>query len=238
MKSSRASRKVAVFRLAFLCALLVMASLNALSYFVRSRGWGGLLGRNVDGREAIGFPWLAWEEGGSWPVEYLGLAGNIAVAVAVSLLFAATAIMLEGRLPLQAFFDTKRDLGGPVNRRFQYSLRSLLLLTAAAAVVAGVARSFSNIGSALLATAYLFGPAIILSASYCMRWAASVWGKTLISLAVTLLLTTVLFVGATMGGIDDFTKVLLGLFVCWVPQCVLIVAVLYVWQYVAAMRKK
>lgn len=46
-------------------AMLVGAA-NALSFFVRSKGWGGLLGERNPQDEAIGFPLMIWEEAGGY----------------------------------------------------------------------------------------------------------------------------------------------------------------------------
>ncbi|HMP79473.1 MAG TPA: hypothetical protein PKD54_08485 [Pirellulaceae bacterium] len=53
----------ATFGSGFLWGVLAIASVNALSYFYYSSGWGNLFGTQTDAPVAIGFPWLIWHNG-------------------------------------------------------------------------------------------------------------------------------------------------------------------------------
>jgi len=57
--------------------MLVMGSLNAVSYFFRSSSWGSLVGRPASNQESLGFPLKIWEAGntyGGWFADYSMLA--------------------------------------------------------------------------------------------------------------------------------------------------------------------
>ena len=46
--------------------MLLMASINALSYFFRSADWSSLVGQSKLPQEAVGFPFIVWEAGNSY----------------------------------------------------------------------------------------------------------------------------------------------------------------------------
>ena len=65
--------------------MLVVGSLNAVSYFFRSSSWGSLVGRPAPNEESLGFPFKIWEAGntyGGWFADYSMLAANGLVAAA------------------------------------------------------------------------------------------------------------------------------------------------------------
>ena len=77
------------FSIAFVVMLAVFVTANAASYFIRSDGHG-LPGVN-DGIRRVGFPFLAWEEGGfayRHSFSYIAVVADIVFALIISGVFA------------------------------------------------------------------------------------------------------------------------------------------------------
>ena len=80
--SSAETSKLHWFIRGVVVGCLLIASSNALSFFVRSRGWGSLLGNREPYDEAIGFPLLIWQEAADYSSHTMntaGFVGNISV---------------------------------------------------------------------------------------------------------------------------------------------------------------
>lgn len=223
---------MSAFRLGFTISLLVWASLNSLSYFVRSGGWGNLVGMHPEGVEAIGFPWTVWGEGGTYGSRHMStaaMAADAAVAVAASLAVgAAVAWLANKRSP---GLTPSATIPPEATRRFQFSLRSMLIGTAAVAFVLSLVRSEVNALAILLLIVYVFGPSILLVAAHVTRRMVPLDRGILLSAIGAALVAAAAVLGETIAGIHDFTRGIMGLFVCWVPQCLLMLAVMLAWQW-------
>ena len=213
---------------AFLLVLLLWAAANALSYFARSDGWGNLLGQSPQNSQAIGFPWLIWQEGGTLgSYNRLALFGNVAAA----LLTASIAWIVAGRLTNPRLPAPSDDTGaksqGPRPRRaLQFQIRTLLALVVIEAIVLGGIRMYGDGRPALLAAIYLVGPSLLLAVAWRLRDVIPAHRNLALVLLGTLFVPAAAALGESIEGIHDFTRGLLGLFVCWVPQCVLFSALL------------
>ena len=210
---------------AFLWVVVLWAAANAVSYFARSDGWGNLLGQSPQNRQAIGAPWLVWQEGGP-----LGAAGQLALVgnVAVGLLSAAGASFLVVRFPalrriLPSSFGEEESQGvAGTGRALQFRIRTLLGLVVVEAVILGGIRSYGDARPALLAAIYLLGPSVLVAVAWRLRDVIPAHRNVAIALIGFLFVPAAAVLGESIDGIRDFTRGLLGLFVCWVPQCVLL----------------
>ncbi len=121
--------------------ILIMASLNAVSYFLRSSAWNTLIGTRSDPNESIGFPWEMWEGGNSYagmyvdyPVLGLNALSGLLVGVVVGGLFASQAARLNRMLGREHFAQQRSAEPSDEHRRIQFSLRGLMVATSIIAV--------------------------------------------------------------------------------------------------------
>jgi hypothetical protein len=234
-------RRCQQFVEAAVAMLLFFAALNAASYFVLSEH-GTLLGydRGVD---RIGFPWVVWQDGAEpsngIAIVYLGadgyfdyraLAIDAAVALVASLMVGLVAMVAKGCVPddqprRPTMAATSRSAGPP-----QFSLRALMVVTAIVAVALAYERAATDRARAFsLAAIYVLGPSLLIWSAYATRHR----NRAERSIAVWLVLA-ILVAGAVASGVRtnlaDFTRVLLGFYVYWTPQCVLFLAADAVWR--------
>ena len=217
------------FRLGFTVMLLAWATLNALSYFVRSDGWGNLLGTRPDAAEAIGFPWIIWEEssgGSSFQIDQIGLAADAALGIAFSVLAGLAALKCR-RITVRSSPLPHPSAAVPRSpRKLQFSLRALLMVAVVEALVLGVIRASVEARPVLLLLVYLLGPLLIIGVANRLRDVVPLHRNLALTVVVVLCIPAAAALGETIHGIDDFTKGIFGLFVFWVPECVLILIVL------------
>ncbi len=212
---------------AFLLVLLLWAAANAISYFVRSDGYGNLLGQAPQNGEAIGVPWLIWSAGGAFGTSHnnrLALLGNTAVTLlSAAAAYAAVARFTRRSSDVTKLPDEKTDthFRSP-GRALQFRLRTLLALVVVEAIVLGGIRSYGDARPALLAAIYLLGPSLLLAVAWRLRDVIPAHRNLALLLVGLLFVPAAAVLGESIEGIRDFTRGLLGLFVCWVPQCVLL----------------
>lgn len=157
------------FRLGFTCILLAWATLNALSYFGRSDGWGNLLGNQPDAAEAIGFPWIIWEEGpglNSSRIDPVGLAADAALGIICSILAGLAAVGCK-RMPVRSSPLPCPPAAVPTSpRKLQFSLRALLMVAVVEALVFGLIQASVEARPVLLLAVYLLGPLLIVGVAH------------------------------------------------------------------------
>ncbi|MEX2559924.1 MAG: hypothetical protein WD403_08415 [Pirellulales bacterium] len=210
-------------RWGFMAGLLAMAAGNAISYFIRSDGGGTFLsGRGATDR--IGFPLLVWEGGPrhEW-FSYSALALNVGCALLASALAGLAARLLN--LPSSLHARDEDSLVSPEAGRVQFSVLGLLLATALTGLVLAAARAGTTGRLAILGGVYLFGPALIVAVAYRYRRVAERQRSMITAAAALALVVAAIALGVT-SGLRDFTRVLLGIFVFWVPQCTLFLLVI------------
>jgi hypothetical protein len=216
------------FRLGFTCMLLAWATLNALSYFVRSDGWGNLLGTQPDAAEAIGFPWIIWAEGpgvGSSRIDPVMLAADAALGIIFSILAGLAAVGCK-RIAVRSSPLPCQPPAVPTSpRKLQFSLRALLMVAVVEALVFGLIQASVVARPVLLLLVYLLGPLLIVGVAYRLRDVVPLHRNLALAAIVLLSIPAAAALGETIHGIDDFTKGIFGLFVFWVPECVLILIV-------------
>lgn len=193
--------------------VLITGTLNALSYFVRSGGWGSLLGDQIR-FEAMGFPAELWAGDGYHvhTVSFVGLAANLGFTVGLSVLLGiATLICVR---PLNRLVDSF-EFEPEESYRLQFSLRSLLLVTLIVSVVSAVANA-TTWSPKLLGGIYLFGPLSLILVAMIPRRIPWQQRIAIVMPGAVCLIALALFIGLSIGISVD--KVLLGIFACWTPQ--------------------
>jgi hypothetical protein len=237
------------FRGAFLATLLVFAALNAASYFVRCGG-DALLGRG-HGVGRIGFPWLVWQDGGEPNLgfaslalgsdgvfDYGALALNAALGLAAGLFVGLLAtLVFKPKPPGEPCAGKKlaqTDAGGPP----QFSLRSLLTATAVVSVALAFQRAATpEARTFALAALYLLGPSLLVGCAWAARGRKRAEQTLAVCSALAMVVAAALAVGTRVEQ-GDSTRVLLGLYVYWVPQCVCMVAIVSAWQGLKVLSKR
>ena len=200
--------------------MLLMAAVNALSYFFRSSDWTSLVQPNLHSKEAIGFPFVVWEAGNTYGgmfADYPRLGLNVAVAAAVGSLLgwytARKTPFLNGLLTQLETESIERE-----SQPIQFSLRGLMIATTVIAVTATLARNFAARPETLIAI-YLFGPLLLCVIAMLPRNLS--WEKRVVLIipATFLLIAVAIAVGTVMN--MEFDKVLMGVFLSWTPQSAL-----------------
>jgi hypothetical protein len=223
MPSSIVTTPTRWFLRGFAVGILISGSLNALSYFFRSQGWGNLLGTAPRHHESIGFPCVLWETGntyGGYFVDFLGLLGNFLFAAAVGA--ACGLITLRHRERLNRLVEQFDEAVERQTRaRVQFSLRGLFAATALAALVAAGARYALDGRAEVLGAIYLLGPWILVLIAFLpmgLTWQQRVF---VLIPAALLLMAAAVVIGVNLKQKIEFDMVLLYIFVCWTPQSAL-----------------
>ena len=196
--------------------ILLCAILNALSYFVRSGGWGGLLGASVGG-EAIGFPFLLWQQGnayGGYFVEYAALAWNTLFGVGLGAI-CGVATLTQLHLLNSVVAEAEAGAANQDRNPFQFSLRGMFVATLLAALLAAIGRTWAA-RPEVLAGIYLFGPSLLVVLAMIPRRIS--WQQRVAILIPATLIVIVVAMSVATAMKIEVDKVLLGIFVCWVPQ--------------------
>lgn len=222
-----------------LAGVLFFAAANSLSYFART---GGNL-QSEGGR--IGFPCLVWEDNGRSVGQFDpdALLVNVAVGLSASLIFGClyAALVRPRRAPQPRIFASSQTANGasgesgrPSRQPPQFSLRGLLLLTTLVAVLMALGQEADeDLKRRMLIPLYWLGPGLLVS-TYCLtaRLAPRTRSQS-VSLVAALTIAATCILGAS-AGFDDFTQIALGFYIYWTPQCVLLLASCFVWQFVRA----
>ena len=201
--------------------ILLMAAVNAASYFGRSDGLGDLYGPSHRYAEAIGFPLEMWREGnayGGYFVSYPALGLNALCALACGSVLGLLAVSRMSQLNTW-IADVEQQITHRENRKFQFTLFGLMAGTALTAVAASVARTLSPRPEALGAI-YWCGPtALIILAliPYRISWEHRV---AILVTAAVVFIAVAIAIGTALK--MEFDKVLLGIFLCWTPQSMLL----------------
>ena len=200
--------------------MLLMAAVNAISYFFRSADWSSLVGQPKSLQESVGFPFVVWEAGNTYGgmfVDYPMLGVNILIAAAVGSIIGSVAARnteFLNRL-IQAMHEgTAKHKHQPI----QFSLKGLMIATTIAAVVAMLARQFAARPETLIAI-YSLGPLFLVAIAMLPR-GLSWQRRVVIIIPATLTLIAVAIVVGTAISME-FDKVLMGIFLCWTPQSAL-----------------
>ena len=192
---------------------MVIGSANALSYFARSSGWGGLLGRLDPQDEAIGFPLTVWRENGGYGGHALQIVPFVVMIVsALALGIALGGWAISHRRSLDRVLS-KLATGGEPSWRTNFSIQSLMLITVLSALAAA---AVVNPRVETLAAIYVLGPAALILVSFIPRRIK--WQQRVAVLVPLTFITIAVAIALGMQLRIEFDKVLMGIFICWTPQ--------------------
>ena len=153
-------------------------------------------------------------------IDSTAFAKNLIVVVLLGCLLGGIAI--ANREWLNRFFDHMIELEQAklgANSSFQFSLSGMLVTTSVAAIVAASLRWAWGASEELLLGVYLLGPTALILLAMIPRkisWQARV---VLLAPSTLLLIGYALYVGGRLGLPSD--HVMMGVFICWVPQTVI-----------------
>lgn len=202
-----------------LVGVMILAALNAASFVVRSGGWGSLLGRTaLPSQDSIGFPMEVWQQGqhyGGRFVDLFAMFSNIGFGLLIGLVLGGIAANQASPLNgmLAKFESEQRERK---HRPFQFSLGNLMIATVPVAIMFAAARTGRP---EVLGAIYLFGPVSLVALAMLPRglsWESRVVILTPMALS---LIAFAVWVGWQLS--MEFDKVMLGVFVFWVPQSTL-----------------
>ena len=223
MNQSIATTPMSWFARGFFVGILIMSSMIASSYFFRSESGGNLLGTRPNHREALGVSLRGlgkWNMYGGYFVDYLALLVDGLCAVMVGAICGLIAVRHRVRLnSLVAALEKTPDQ--PSRSHLQFSLRGMLLATGLVALMAATAR-YALAGQAeSLGVIYLLGPWVLVLIALLPLGLA--WQQRVLILIPTtvLLIAAAVVVGLSLKPRLEFDKVLMAIFICWTPQCVL-----------------
>jgi hypothetical protein len=216
-------------------SMLSMAAINALSFFVRSADWQGLVGPPNGYQESLGFPLVIWEGGNTYGgmfVDYPSLSLNVLFAAVVGS-FVGMIAARQSKSMNALIRRLQSEADGKEHQPIQFSLSGLLVATAMMAVIATLARHYAARPETLVAI-YVLGPVFLVAIAMLPRKLA--WEKrVMIIIPATLTLIAVaIVVGVALG--MEFDKVMLGVFLCWTPQSVIAAVGLTAWVLIAQAR--
>jgi hypothetical protein len=224
----------------FLVGVLLIASLNAASYFVRSEGMGNLVGTTPQHRQAIGFPFEMWESGnvyGGLFVDYFALLLNGLVGVIVGT--GCGLCVLRFQVPLTRMVcEFEAEWDGSPNQRIQISLRGLMLAILAVAILASIARFGIARRPEALVLIYALGPWVLILIAFLPLGIAWQIRVMILVPAAIFLMGGAIWIGARLDPGLEFDKILLAISVCWIPQTVLAAVGLTSWLLLAHARSK
>ena len=218
--------------------LLLLASINALSFFVRSADWTSLVGPPRSNDASIGFPLVVWESGNQYGglfADYPNLAWNVLVAALVGSVIGAVAAartdVLNGLIDSiqNAASSTSPDSDRSAASPIQFSLQGLMIMTTVVAVAVAVVSKMAANPTTLIAI-YALGPLGLVALAMIPRHLT--WQHRVVLLVpITFgLIAVAILVGQSLG--MEFDKVLMGIFLCWTPQSALAAIMLTTWIFI------
>ena len=198
--------------------VMLLAACNALSYFFRTSSIADLIGPDQQVTESIGFPFEIWREDsvyhGSFLIDYSMSGLNLSVGLALGAVLGMVAIILRHHFN-RWVEEFERNNSGHRSINFQFSVKSLLVMTTVAAVLIAALTAWKGTPEVLMAI-YFAGPiGLILIA---MMPNQIHWHHRIMILTITAI--AMIGIAIWSGLILDvpIDRVLLGIFVSWTPQ--------------------
>ena len=223
--------KVSWFFAGIVSSVLVTAAANALSYFIRSESWTPLFHPRAM-PQALGFPFEIWRfgivyENGAM-IDSHAMNTNAFLAIIGGAVLGIVFASFSPRL--NRFVDFMIEAEGknakPIS--WQFSTGGLLIFTTVVAALFALARAAIGATPQLLGAIYLLGPVSLVLLSMVPRGLS--WQHRVVLLAPS----TLMLIGfAMLVGVRQslpFEHVMMGIFVCWVPQTVFAAAVIMIWM--------
>ena len=211
----------------FLAGLMVIAAVNAISYFVLSDGILNLIGASQMQQEAIGFPFEVWRRGegyGRFIVSFPAFFSNCGIGVFFALIIGAMAASRKGflnRITYDAVSrEAKSDSGG---NSFQFSIKSILIATSIVAIFLAAALNIT-VDPKVLAVIFFAGPWAMVGLSMLppgIKWQHRV---VMMTVMAVVMIGVAIAVGGQLG--KPFDEVLMGIFISWTPQSVVGISII------------
>lgn len=197
---------------------MLVAAANAVSYFFRTSGIADLIGPDQNVTEAIGFPYEIWRENKlyykAFYLDYPKAGLNLLVGLGLGSIFGCIGLLLQSHFNRWvAEFEAKNT--GMKRLSFQFSVKSLLVVTTIAALLIAALTSWNGTPQVLMAI-YFLGPLVLILVAMLPRkihWYHRVVVLTVLSFAM---IAIAISSGNTLGVPLD--RVMLGIFVSWTPQ--------------------
>ena len=194
---------------------MLIAAANALSYFFRTSGIADLIGSEQNVVEAMGFPFEIWSERNrGLYVDYAMVGLNFLVGIGLGSIFGIVGVLLRHRFN-QWVEQFEAQAANQTSASFQFSVKSLLLVTTVAAMLIAALTNWNGTPEVLLGI-YFLGPLVLISISMLPRRLH--WQQRVVVLTV---LSAVMIGVAISTGIKlsvPLDRVMLGIFVSWTPQ--------------------
>ncbi|MDA8563861.1 hypothetical protein N9L06_05350 [Mariniblastus sp.] len=207
---------------------LLMAAVNAVSYFFRTGGFGTLLGYEPMPTEAIGFPMEIWNENKTYRgfiVDYRAMGINLLVALLPGVLFGMIGVWFRDSFN-QHIHEFEEKEANSKRLSLQFSTKTLLILTTVVAVAVAALSTWRE-SRITLAAIYLLSPALLIALAMLpdsIRW---YWRALLLVIVAKATIGIGIASGMSLG--VPFEKVMFGIFVCWVPQSVFAAFLITAW---------
>lgn len=198
--------------------VMLIAAGNALSYFFRTASISDLIGGHRGVTESIGFPFEIWRENsvdhGSLFIDYWMTGLNLLTGVLLGALFGMIAVKLRQHFNRWVEeFERKNSVNRSLN--FQFSVKSMLLMTTIAALFIAALTRWKGTPEVLIAI-YFLGPiSLILIA---MMPNKIHWYHRIAILTVTAFSMIGIAIWSGLILQVPIDRILLGIFVCWTPQ--------------------
>jgi hypothetical protein len=216
--------------------LLLIASVNAASYFVRSADWSSLIGPPKSNDASLGFPLIVWEAGNQYDglfADYPNLALNILFATIVGSIIGALAASKTDLLNtlVASIADNEPSLPQRSQRSpIQFSLLGLMITTTIVAITVAVISQLAASPTTLIGI-YALGPIGLVTLAMIPKHLA--WQhRVILLIPITFgLITVAIMVGNSLH--MEFDKVLMGIFLSWTPQSALAAIGLTTWIMMA-----
>jgi hypothetical protein len=210
---------------------LLMAAVNAVSYFFRTGGFGTLLGYEPMPTEAIGFPMEIWNETKTYRgfiVDYRAMLINVSVALLPGILFGIIGVWFRDGFN-QHILEFEQKEAKSKRPSLQFSTKTLLIITTVVAFAVAALSTWRE-SRITLAAIYLLSPAVLIGLAMLpesIRW---YWRALLLIIVAKATIGIGIASGLSLG--IPFEKVMFGIFVCWVPQSVFAAFLITVWLIV------
>lgn len=199
-------------------ALLLVAAMNAASYFMRSSTIQPLFEGNVQADEAMGFPFEIWSttsKNGPLYVDNQMMILNCLVGVAIGLAFGIVFVRFSNQLEYwMADFEAKSKKAIK-SSKLQFSMIGLLGAMAIVGAFVGALTQWAGTKE-LLWFIYLCGPTVLIAIAFLpqrIRWQSRC---AIVTIAALIVVGIAIWSGSLRE--IEFDRVMMGIYVFWTPQ--------------------
>lgn len=199
-------------------AFLLVAAMNAASYFLRSSTISPLFDGNVQANEAMGFPFEIWSttsRHGPLYVDYSMMLLNVLVGLIIGVGFGFVSIAFSSKLERWVTEFEIQSKFRHNNPKLQFSTIGLMGATAIVGLFAGALTQWAGTKE-LLWFVYLLGPTTLIAIAFLPQGIR--WQSRCVIVAITAIFVVALAIwSGNIRGIE-FDRVMMGIYVFWTPQ--------------------